>query len=130
MSRIPNASRSAILCIDDEPAFLGLLRKLLEQEGYTVRTAASGEKGLAQFALEAPDLVVLDVLMPGMDGYTVLQRLRAQGDVPVVMLTGNAPLNDVLNNPGGEVPDAYVDKGMEMDQLVPTIHYLVRTAQR
>jgi len=66
-----------ILVVDDTPQNVKLLADLLSHKGYQVCTAASGEEGLAQVAKEKPDLVLLDVMMPGISGYDVCKRLRA-----------------------------------------------------
>jgi DNA-binding response OmpR family regulator len=82
-----------ILVIDDDPSIRSLLTDVLEVEGFTVRSAADGFAGLRAIAAERPDCVVLDVMMPGMDGHAVLQRIRAgEGGpgLPVVMLTAAA----------------------------------------
>lgn len=82
-----------ILIIDDDPSIRMLVRDVLEIEGYTVRDAEDGFAGLRAIEAERPDCVVLDVMMPGMDGHAVLQRIRsADGgpDLPVVMLTAAA----------------------------------------
>ena len=82
-----------ILVIDDDPAVRRLVEDVLELEGYEVRTAEDGFAGLRAIEADRPDCVVLDVMMPGMDGHAVLQRIRsADGgpDLPVVMLTAAA----------------------------------------
>jgi DNA-binding response OmpR family regulator len=78
-----------ILIIDDEPGIRGLFATLLEQKGYAVLLAANGTKGLELFRREAPDVTVLDLKMPGMDGLAVLKELRTLDPVaPIVILTG------------------------------------------
>ena len=83
-----------ILVVDDDPSVRRLVRDVLEIEGYQVDAVADGAQALAAVALDPPDCVVLDVMMPGLDGHTVLARLREQYDglppVPVVMLTAAA----------------------------------------
>src|SRR6266516_1994710 len=84
-------SKSRILVIDDEVAIRDSLRMTLEYEGYEFIGAATGQEGLALAERERPDLVLLDVKMPGMDGLEVLDRLRAMNDsVPVVVSLRNA----------------------------------------
>ncbi len=85
-----------ILAIDDEPAFLGMLRCLFCELGYKVTTAKSGKEGLAKLKEETPDLVILDVVMPGMNGYEVLSEIRKASSVPVMMLTARVQIEDVL----------------------------------
>jgi CheY-like chemotaxis protein len=82
-----------ILVVDDEPSVRALVRDVLEEEGHEVLVAEDGFSGLRAVEAHAPDCVVLDVMMPGMDGHAVLQRLRASEgglDLPVVMLTAAA----------------------------------------
>ena len=79
-----------MLVIDDEPAVREIMQRFLTREGYRVETAASGEEGLRLARAAAPDVITLDVLMPGMDGWAVLAALKADprlADVPVIMLT-------------------------------------------
>ena len=78
-----------ILVIDDEPGIRGLLDTLLSRKGYDVAIASSGQKGLELFRRERPDVIVLDLKMPGMDGLTVLQQVRSlHPNQPVIILTG------------------------------------------
>lgn len=87
---MPADHRPTILVIDDKPQNVSLLKSQLERVGYTVHSATSGEEGLAQAAASPPDLILLDIMMPGMDGYEVCSRLKADQatrPVPVLMLT-------------------------------------------
>lgn len=88
----PIRTQKMIMLIDDEPFFLALLREFLEERGYAVCTAASGEEGLARAPRENPDLILLDVLMPGLDGFEVCTQLKgdpATQPIPVVLLTAS-----------------------------------------
>jgi two-component system response regulator ResD len=76
-----------ILIVDDEPMVRDVLTRYLEHEGFTVRTAEDGPEALELAASAAPDLVVLDLMLPGLDGLEVLRRLRERGPTPVVLLT-------------------------------------------
>ena len=85
-----NDPASTILIVDDEPQNCKLLEALLRPEGYLTRSAASGADALASVALQSPDLILLDVMMPGMDGYEVARRLKANpitAHIPIIMLT-------------------------------------------
>jgi len=78
-----------VLIVDDDARLREFIRVNLEMEGYTVREAASAEEGMSQIAEKAPDLVLLDVMMPGVDGWQMLQRMQEQhGQVPVIMFSG------------------------------------------
>ncbi len=79
-----------ILLVDDEEAILKLLRFPLEKEGYTVVTARDGEEAIETFGRERFDLVILDIMLPGLDGLEVCRRIRAQSIVPIIMLTARS----------------------------------------
>ena len=79
--------KARILVIEDDEAILAFLKRGLSYDGYEVETAEDGQKGLALAQGNLPDLVVLDLMLPGMDGLEVCRRLRAAGKVPILMLT-------------------------------------------
>ena len=81
---------SKILVVDDEENMRTLLRHVLESEQYLVRNAGNGQSGLRKFYSWQPDPVVLDIMMPRMDGWRLLERIREASDVPVIMLTAVA----------------------------------------
>ncbi|MEW6232873.1 MAG: response regulator, partial [Chloroflexota bacterium] len=83
-----------ILVVDDDPQILNFLRRGLAYEGYAVDTAEDGESALKRALQVPPDLVILDVMMPGLDGLEVARRLRAGGDVPIVFLTARGAVAD------------------------------------
>lgn len=85
-----NSAKSKILVIDDDLRMVQVLRLLLEEAGYSVVSAFAGKEGLRVAYEEHPDLVLLDIMMPGMDGFQVLDALRMVTDIPVVLLTGAA----------------------------------------
>jgi OmpR family response regulator RpaB len=87
-------SKGTILVVDDETSIRRILETRLAMAGYRVVTAADGEEGLAAFHAEEPDLVVLDVMMPKLDGYGVVQELRKTSEVPIVMLTALSEVKD------------------------------------
>jgi len=76
-----------ILIVDDEPRYLRLLEANLLTEGYEVATAATGEDAVESFSANPVDLILLDVMLPGMDGFATCQRIRQFSNVPVIMLT-------------------------------------------
>jgi len=80
--------KTHILVVDDEQHILQLLRETLGLEGFAVTVAADGNSALARLAEQAPDLVLLDIRMPGLNGYQVLELIREKSEVPVIMLTG------------------------------------------
>ena len=109
-----------ILVVDDDPSVRALLRDVLELEGHTVTDAVDGYAALRAVAAEPPDCVVLDVVMPGMDGHEVLGRLRATTggrELPVVMLTAAADDDTAWRGWSGGV-DRVLGKPFEADDLL------------
>jgi DNA-binding response OmpR family regulator len=120
---------SRILVVDDDDDIRGLVRTLLERGGAEVKEADNGREGLREFHASRPDLVVLDVSMPEMDGWTVLERIRDMSDVPVLMLTARGDeLERVRGLHAGA--DDYVVKPFGKQELVARVQALIRRAQR
>lgn len=119
---------STILVVEDEADLLRGLRDNLAYEGYRVLTASDGEKGLALAVKERPDLVILDWMMPGMDGLTVCRELRARGHmVPVVFLTARGQEVDrVLGLEMGA--DDYITKPFSVRELAARLKAILRRA--
>jgi DNA-binding response OmpR family regulator len=118
-----------ILVVDDDDDIRGLVRKLLERAGTEVRETPNGREGLREFHAWRPDLVVLDVSMPELDGWSVLERIRDMSDVPVLMLTARADeLERVRGLQAGA--DDYVVKPFGKQELVARVQALLRRAQR
>ena len=114
-----------ILIIEDDEAILAFLRRGLAYDGYEVETAEDGQKGLAVARGDAPDLVVLDWMLPGLDGLEVCRRLRASGKVPILMLTAKDSVGDrVLGLDAGA--DDYMVKPFNLDELLARIRALLR----
>ncbi len=115
-----------ILVIDDDPAVNSLLKRGLSYEGFAVETAQSGAEGLAIARDRPSDLVILDVMMPGLNGFEVLQRLRAADEnLPVLMLTArDAPADQVQGLESGA--DDYVVKPFTFEVLLARVHALLR----
>jgi DNA-binding response OmpR family regulator len=114
-----------ILVIDDDDDIRGLLRTLLERAGYEVSDAREGQAGLRELYAGSPDLVILDVAMPGLDGWATLERIREVTDVPVLMLTAHdAELERVRGLKGGA--DDYVVKPFGRQELVARVEVLLR----
>lgn len=115
-----------ILVIDDDPAIASTLKTGLSYDGFVVDTAGSGADGLAIARERQPDLVILDIMMPGMDGLEVLRRLRAaDAQLPVLMLTArDAPADQVRGLEDGA--DDYVVKPFNWDVLLARVHTLLR----
>ena len=115
-----------ILVIDDDPAVTSVLKRGLSYEGFAVDTAGSGEEGLATARDRPPDLVILDVMMPGLDGLEVLRRLRAADpQIPILMLTArDAPADQVAGL--GQGADDYVVKPFAFEVLVARVRASLR----
>ncbi len=115
-----------LLVVDDEPNILELLSASLRFAGFTVHTATDGQQALTLARKLNPDLLVLDVMMPGMDGFTVVQRLRERGQhIPVVFLTARDATQDKVTGLtlGG---DDYVTKPFSLDEIVARIKAVLR----
>jgi len=82
-----NRKTSTILVIDDEPNMLQLLERILTSEGFKVKLATDGVYGISLLREENPDLVLLDIMMPGPDGFLVIDKIRQESNAPIIMLT-------------------------------------------
>jgi DNA-binding response OmpR family regulator len=120
-------SERRILVVDDDADIRGLVRELLERRGFAVTEAADGKQALQEMYAGRPDLVVLDVSMPGLDGWTTLERIRELSDVPVVMLTARSEeLEKTRGLRAGA--DDYVTKPFGRQELLARIEGLLRRA--
>lgn len=117
-----------VLLVDDDPGVLHGLRRALVLEGYVVFTAEDGNAALSQMDNDAPDLVVLDVVLPGIDGLEVCRRIRASSDVPILLLTARDTVPDrVFGLDGGA--DDYLVKPFALEELLARIRVLLRRSQ-
>lgn len=117
-----------ILVVEDNVDLAFGLQATLEFEGYEVEVAGSGESGLEQLAVWRPDLLVLDLMLPGIDGYQVLQRLREEGSrLPVLVLTARGEEHDILMGFDGGADD-YVTKPFSTLEVLARIRALLRRA--
>ena len=118
-----------ILVIDDDPAITSVLKRSLAYEGFAVDTAPSGADGLAMARERYPDLAILDVMMPGLDGLEVLRRLRAaDAQLPILLLTArDAPADQVHGLAQGA--DDYVVKPFTFEVLLARVRALLRRAE-
>ena len=122
-----NASREPLahlLVVDDEPNIRELLSVSLRFSGFAVSAAADGRAALAAAAAHAPDVVILDVMLPDMDGLEVAARLRESRQVPVLFLTARDALEDKIA--GLAVGDDYVTKPFSLEEVVARIHNVLR----
>ena len=123
------SERKRILLIEDEPDVRHGLRKVFDAEGFIVEEAPSGELGLARVIEDAPDLILLDLMLPGLDGFQVCRELRAQGKItPVLVLTArSSEVDKVLGFELGA--DDYVTKPFGVAELVARVRALLRRAE-
>ncbi len=117
-----------ILLIEDDEGIVRILRRGLVYEGYTVDVASDGQTGLLLARDTPPDLVILDLMLPGIDGLEVCRRLRAGGEVPILILTARDSVDDrVLGLDMGA--DDYMVKPFDLDELLARIRALLRRLQ-
>jgi two-component system, OmpR family, response regulator MprA len=117
---------AAILVVDDDPPIRRMLDRTLAAEGYAVESAADGGAALAAIELSAPDLIVLDVAMPGVDGLAVCRRLRAKGlATPVLLLTARDDLRDRVEGLDAGADD-YLVKPFATEELLARVRALLR----
>ena len=117
-----------VLVVEDDKNIRDLLKLYLEKT-YTVATAADGKEGLAQFRALQPDLILLDVMMPGMDGWTLCRTIREESKVPIIMLTAKSELDDKITGLKAGADD-YVTKPFEMKELLARIEAVLRRSDR
>ena len=117
-----------ILIVEDEANIRELLRLYLEREGYTVLEAENGVEGIKKWKSDKPDMLLLDVMMPVMDGWEVCREIRAESDVPIIMLTAKGETFDKIS--GLEMgADDYVTKPFEVKELMARIHAVMRRSE-
>jgi len=116
-----------ILIIEDDQAILKLLQRGLAYEGYTVDTATDGRTGLILARDHTPDLVILDWMLPGMDGLEVCHRLRTGGSIPILMLTAKDTVQDRIQGLDAGADD-YMIKPVRQSELLARVHALLRRA--
>jgi DNA-binding response OmpR family regulator len=117
-----------LLIVEDDPKMADLVRRGLEESGHSARVAHDGATGLSLCQSTAPDAIVLDVMLPGLDGFEVTRRLRREGSaIPILMLTGRDAVSDVVKglNLGA---DDYLTKPFSLKVLIARLEALVRRA--
>ena len=120
--------REHILVIEDDASILQLLRRGLAYEGYSADTAANGPEGLLKARERPPDLVVLDWMLPGLDGLEVCRRLRSGGPVPILMLTARDAVADRVEGLDAGADD-YLVKPFDLEELLARVRALLRRAK-
>jgi two-component system response regulator MprA len=117
-----------ILIVEDDPAILKLLLRGLAYDGYLVETASDGRAGLMAARDHNPDLVILDWMLPGMDGLEVCHRLRLGGPIPILMLTAKDTIQDRVQGLDAGADD-YMVKPFNLDELTARVRALLRRTQ-
>ncbi len=115
----------SVLIVEDDHNIAELLQMYLEKEGYAVTVANDGGAGLTKFRAIAPDLVLLDVMMPVMDGWTVCKNIRAESQTPIIMLTAKGETNDKVTGLKSGADD-YITKPFEMKEVLARIEAVLR----
>ena len=118
-----------ILIIDDDPAFLNLVEQVLTQKGYEVLKASSGREGLRLIFDQRPDLVLLDVVIPGVDGWQVCSRIREISDIPIIMITGRHKSEEDIVRGLDYGADDYLTKPLGSRELVARVRAVLRRAE-
>lgn len=114
-----------VLIVEDDGNIAELLHLYLEKEGFDTMVAADGGKGVELFRSFRPDLVLLDIMLPVMDGWSVLKKIREGDKTPVIMLTAKGELNDKVQGLEGGADD-YIVKPFEMKEVLARIHAVLR----
>ena len=115
----------SVLIVEDDRNIAELLQMYLEKEGYAVTVANDGGQGLAKFRAIKPDLVLLDVMMPVMDGWSVCKSIRAEAQTPVIMLTAKGETDDKVTGLKTGADD-YITKPFEMKEVLARIEAVLR----
>ena len=115
----------SVLIVEDDHNIAELLQMYLEKEGYAVTLAGDGGQGLAKFRAVQPDLVLLDVMMPVMDGWAVCRAIRSESQTPVIMLTAKGETDDKVSGLKAGADD-YVTKPFEMKEVLARIEAVLR----
>jgi DNA-binding response OmpR family regulator len=117
-----------ILAVDDEPRYLEIIRFNLESAGYRAACAASGEEALEMVTVEEPDLIVLDVMLPGLDGFEVCRLVRERSSCPIIMLTAKGAEEDKVRGLRLGADD-YVTKPFSAQELLARVEAVLRRAR-
>ena len=129
MLSMPPRDQAPILVVDDDPKIVTLVRTYLERERYAVITAGDGAAALRAIDEAQPRLVVLDLMLPEIDGLTVIRRARAQGDVPILVLSARGAVGDRIVGLA-EGADDYLPKPFSPAELVARVRTILRRTER
>ncbi|MBI2144316.1 response regulator [Candidatus Woesearchaeota archaeon] len=116
-----------ILVIDDEPNILKLVSFILESKGYEAVEASSGREGIEKARKEKPDMIVLDVMMPGMDGFETARKIKAEpamGSIPILMLSSRAQFEDKMKGIDSGAMD-YITKPFDREEFLQKVEEII-----
>jgi DNA-binding response OmpR family regulator len=122
-----SAKKSTVLVVDDDIRMLRMMKRMLELEGFQAVIADNGDMALRSFEREAPDLVLLDIMMPDMDGYTVCRRIREFSQVPIIMVTARGDDKEKVEGLNSGADD-YVTKPFSASELAARVRAVLRRA--
>ena len=114
-----------ILVIDDDPLLLTLIRQSLEKDNYSIKTAPNGIEGLQQMEKMNPDLIILDIMMPGISGWELCDRIRRKSTVPIIMLTARGSQSDIVRGLQSGADD-YLVKPFHQAELLARVSAVLR----
>ncbi|MDR1668444.1 MAG: response regulator transcription factor [Oscillospiraceae bacterium] len=118
-------TQKTALIIEDDQNIAELLRLYMEKDGFSVRMAGDGQTGLKLYRSEAPGIVLLDLMLPGMDGWEVCREIRAEGKTPIIMITAKTEMIDKVQ--GLEMgADDYIGKPFDMKEVMARVHAVMR----
>jgi DNA-binding response OmpR family regulator len=120
-----SSKKSLVLVVDDDVRMLRMMKRMLELEGFQTAIANSGESALKTFEKETPDLILLDIMMPDMDGYTVCQRIREFSQVPIIMVTARGDDKEKVAGLNAGADD-YVTKPFSASELAARVRAVLR----
>jgi DNA-binding response OmpR family regulator len=126
---VPSQPDAPILVVDDDPKIVELVRMYLERERFAVITAADGRSAIREIEERAPRLVVLDLMIPELDGYAVIRRVRGMGDVPILILSARGAVGDRIQGLS-EGADDYLPKPFSPAELVLRVKTILRRTER
>lgn len=118
-----------ILVVDDEPRYVSLVEINLTTDGYQVRTASDGQQAVDSVAEDQPDLILLDIMMPVMDGFTACERIREFSSVPIIILTAKGEERDRVRGLDAGADD-YIVKPFSAQELLARVRAVLRRAER
>ena len=119
------SKKASVLVVDDDARILHMLQRMLELEGYQVLTAKSGDTALSMFDENTPDLVLLDIMMPDMDGHTVCQHIREFSDIPIIMVTAKGDNEEKVQGLDAGADD-YVTKPFSASEIAARVRAVLR----